>query len=305
MMEYGDRFSRIYFAVKADNWDMAKYQRDEMVEIQEVGENTRPARAAMLEAFEASHLAALDKAIAARDAKAFSEAYAGSVAGCNACHAGSNSANWKSYDYIRVQVPTADNADYMAWSAAKRTGSYVANPPPAAPVAPKPPLTGVLDMAGVEKLANTTFNTVDRRLVLWNIQPGLGTVMIEYARRFAQIQRAMDAGNFDMSKYQLDEMLEIQEVAETTRPARATLLKTFENDALKVLNGAILARQKDTAAAAWKSAAAACNACHVVSTAANWASYGFVEIRAPRADPADYLRWNSGAGNTGNYISAP
>ena len=129
--------------------------------------------------------------------------------------------------------------------------------------------------------------------------------MIEYARRFAQIPRAIDAGNFDMSKYQLDEMIEIQEVAETTRPARAPLLKTFEHDALGVLNAAILAKQRDNATGAWKSAAAACNACHIVSTAANWASYGFVEIRAPRTDPADDIRWDAGAGNTGNYISAP
>ncbi len=305
MIEYGDRFSRMYFAMKAGNWDMAKYQRDEMVEIQEVAESTRPARAPMLKAFEASHLDALDKAIAAKDAKAFEVAYSGAVASCNACHAGSNSANWKSYDYIKIQAPTADNADYMVWSPARRTSSYIANPPPAAAVAPKPPLTGVLDMAGAEKLVNSKFNTVDRSLALWNIQPGLGTVMIEYARRFAQIQRAIDAGNFDMSKYQLEEMLEVQEVAETTRPARAPLLKTFESDALRVLNEAILAKQKDKATAAWKSAAAACNACHTVSTAANWSSYGFVEIRAPRTDPADYIRWNAGAANTGNYVSTP
>ncbi len=305
MMEYGDRFSRLYFAAGSGNWDMAKYQRDEMVEIQEVAESTRPGRAPMLKAFESTCLDPLHKAIGAKDAKAFAGLYTSAVERCNACHANSTGANWKSYNYIKIQVPTADNNDYIVWNAARPTGSYIANPPPAAAATPTPPLTGVLDMAGVETLVNAKFNTPDRSLVLWNIQPGLGTVMIEYARRFAQIQRAIDAGNFDMSKYQLDEMLEIQEVAETTRPARAPLLKGFESGSLRALDEAIRAKQKDTASAAWKRTAAACDACHAVSTGTNWSSYGFVQIRAPRTDPADYVRWNAGAGNTGNYISTP
>jgi cytochrome c553 len=305
MIEYGDRFSRMYFASKAANWDMAKYQRDEMTEIQEVAAHTRPARAPMLKAFEVRYFAALDNAIATRDAAAFDAAYAGAVLGCNACHAGSNGANWKSYDYITIQVPTGDNAAYMVWNAARRTGNYVAKPPPAPTPTVQAPVAGILDMAGVEKRVNDKLNAVDRSLVLWNIQPGLGTVMIEYGLRFGEIQRAIDAENFDLSKYQLDEMLEIQRVAETTRPARAPLLKGFENGALRVLNESILAKQKEKALAAWKSAAAACDACHVVSTGTNWSSYGFVQIQQPRTDPADYLRWNTGAANTGNYVRTP
>jgi cytochrome c553 len=305
MMEYGDRFSRMYFAARSGNWDMAKYQRDEMVEIQEVAEHTRPARAPMLQAFEASHLDSLDKAIAAKDARAFDAAYANGIAGCNACHASSNGANWTSYDYITVQVPTADNSDYIVWDAASLTGSGMAAPPPAAAATPGTPLAGVLDMAGVRKLVTSKFDTVDPRLVLWNIQPGLGTVMIEYARRFAQIASAIDAGNVDMATYQLEEMLEAQEVAETTRPARAALLKTFESGSLTALREAILAGRKDKATGAWKATAAACNACHVASTGTNWSTYSFVQIRAPRADPADYIRWNAGAGNTGSYVRTP
>src|SRR6266498_33687 len=41
-------------------------------------------------------------------------------------------------------------------------------------------------------------NTVDRNLTLWNIQPGLGTVMIEYSIRFDNLWFAADAGNWDM-----------------------------------------------------------------------------------------------------------
>src|SRR6266545_4171438 len=75
--------------------------------------------------------------------------------------------------------------------------------------------------ADVEKLVIDKFNTVDRNLALWNIQPGLGTVMIEYGNRLARLWFAASADNWDMAKYQLDEMIEIQEVGETTRPNRA------------------------------------------------------------------------------------
>ncbi len=305
MIEYGNRFSRLFYAARAGNWDMARYQLDEMTEIQEVGETTRPARAPMLQAFEKNFLSALDNAIAAKDGKAFDDAYAKAVGGCNACHTVSTGSNWKSYKYVKIQAPTKDNNDYLVWKADKGTGSYIANPPVAATATPKPPLTGVLDMAGVEKLVNAKFNTVDRDLALWNIQPGLGTVMIEYGRRSAQLKYALDAGNWDMAKYQLDEMTEIQEVGETTRPSRAPMLKAFEDANLKPMDDAIAAKDKDKASATLQKIIAGCNACHVASKGSNWASYAYVQMQLPQTDPADYLQWNAGAGNTGNYVSAP
>jgi len=71
---------------------------------------------------------------------------------------------------------------------------------------------------------------------LAEIQPGLGTVMIEYGTRFYIMYYAAKDGNWDLAKYQLKEALEIQEVGETTRPARAPLLKAFEASYLDQLN---------------------------------------------------------------------
>ncbi len=300
MIEYANRYSRLHFAAKAGNWDMAKYQLDEMIEIQEVGETTRPGRAPLLKAFEDGYLKALDQAIAAQDAAAFDKAFAATTDGCNACHAGSKGANWKSYQYVKIQIPKADNNDYVVWAAAKPTGSYIANPPAGPTATPKPALTGALDMAGVQSLLDGKFNAVDRSLALWNIQPGLGTVMIEYARRFAQLEYAIAAGNWDMAKYQLDEMIEIQEVGETTRPGRAPLLKAFEDGYLKAIDQAILAQDSAKANDALKNTVSGCNACHAGSKGANWSSYGFVQIQLPPHDPADYLNWKA-AGGTGNY----
>jgi hypothetical protein len=300
MIEYGNRFGRLYYAAKAANWDMAKYQRGEMTEIQEVGETTRPARAPMLKAFEEYFLSGLDKAIGAQDGKAFDDAYAKAVDGCNACHMGSQSSNWKSYQYVKIQVPTADNNDYVIWKADKGAGNYIANPPASPTATPKPAPTGVLDVAGVTSLVDSKFNTLDRSLALWNIQPGLGTVMIEYGRRMAQLKSASDAANWDMARYQLDEMLEIQEVGETTRPGRAPMLKSFEESYLKPLDAAIVAQDSGKVSAAFEDALSGCNACHLGSTATNWASCGYIQVRAPQSDPADYLQWKT-PGGTGNY----
>jgi hypothetical protein len=316
MIEYANRFSRMYFAVKAGNWDMAKYQHDEMLEIQEVGETTRPGRAPMLQAYEKGFLEAVDQAITAKDSQAFDAAYAKAVDGCNGCHAASTGSaatagyNWKSYQYVKIKTPATDNNDYITWKVDKGTGNYVASAPSGPTATPKPPLTGVLDAAGVEKLVNDKFNKVDRSLTLWEIQPGLGTVMIEYARRFAQLKYALDAGNWDMAKYQLDEMTEIQEVGETTRPGRAPMLKAFEDGFLQPMDAAILAKDKSKADTAFKNMIGGCNGCHAASTgsamdpAYTWKSYAWVVVQAPPSDPADYLLWNAGAGNTGNYVSA-
>jgi len=300
MIEYGNRYSRMYFSAKAGNWDMAKYQLDEMIEIQEVGETTRPGRAPMLKAFEDGYLKQLDQAILTQDAAAFDKAFAAATNGCNACHAASSGTNWKSYQYVKIQIPKADNNNYLVWAATKPTGSYIANPPAPSPVAIPTALTGTLDMPGVETLVDAKFNSVDRSLSLWNIQPGLGTVMIEYGRRLAQLQYAIAAGNWDMAKYQLDEMIEIQEVGETTRPKRAPMLKAFEDGYLKTLDQAILAQDSAKANDAFKNTITGCNACHAASTGSNWSSYGFIQIQLPPGNPADYLKWNT-TGGTGNY----
>ena len=64
--------------------------------------------------------------------------------------------------------------------------------------------------------------STDKQLkALAAIQPGLGTVMIEYANRYSDIYYAAKGGNWPLAAYQLKEMGEIQEVGETTRPGRA------------------------------------------------------------------------------------
>ena len=107
---------------------MAKYQLDEALEIQEVGETTRPNRAPMLKAFEDSYLKALDEAIMAQDKTTANVALKNAIDGCNACHTASTGTNWSSYAYVQIQLPKTDPADYVKWKTPGGTGNYLPQP---------------------------------------------------------------------------------------------------------------------------------------------------------------------------------
>ena len=95
-----------------------------------------------------------------------------------------------------------------------------------------------------------TGGTDEKLKTLAGIQPGLGTVMIEYSNRYSDMYYAAKSGNWPLVAYQLKEALEIQEVGETTRPARADALKAFEQSFLDPIGKAIQAKdfeQFDTA----------------------------------------------------------
>lgn len=125
------------------------------------------------------------------------------------------------------------------------------------------------------------------------IQPALGTVMIEYSRRMAATYFAEQAGNWDMAKYQVLEMREIQKVGETTRPARAAALKGFETSFLDPLSTAI--DNKDTGAftTAYNNAINGCNSCHASQTSSEFpGSYGFIKVQVPTDNTFEsLLQW--------------
>jgi hypothetical protein len=99
MIEYSIRMTNAYYAAEGGNWDLADYMIKEAKEIQEVGETTRPVRAAALKTFEQSYLDPLSKTIKAKDFKAFEKAFNETVSGCNGCHAG------QGFPYIKYVLP--------------------------------------------------------------------------------------------------------------------------------------------------------------------------------------------------------
>jgi len=125
------------------------------------------------------------------------------------------------------------------------------------------------------------------------IQPGLGTVMIEYGRRMGLLWFADQADNWDLAQYQLTEMREIQEVAETTRPARAAALKSFESSFLDPLEEQIKAKDKTKFESAYNSAIQGCNSCHGSQTSADWPQgFAFIKVQVPSKSIWDIYKWD-------------
>jgi hypothetical protein len=101
MIEYGNRYTDTYYAAKGGNWGLAGYMLKEALEIQEVGEATRPQRAGALKAFETAYLEPLDASIEAKDFEQFNAAFQAGVKGCNGCHAS------QGFPYIEYVLPDA------------------------------------------------------------------------------------------------------------------------------------------------------------------------------------------------------
>jgi hypothetical protein len=106
-------------------------------------------------------------------------------------------------------------------------------------------------------------NTDEKLKTLAEIQPGLGTVMIEYGTRYTNAYYAAKGGNWDLAAYELKEAGEIQEVGETTRPARAQALKNFEKTYLDPLNETIKTKDFKKFEKAFKDGIQGCNTCHI------------------------------------------
>ncbi len=115
---------------------------------------------------------------------------------------------------------------------------------------------------------------------LADIQPGLGTVMIEVGYRNWVINFAARGGNWDMADYQAKEMDEIMEVGTITRPGHAAeLLNFMDVDGLPQLRAAINNQdlgQFDTAQA---NEISQCNSCHVGT------GHGYVQWVLPSETP--------------------
>jgi hypothetical protein len=144
-------------------------------------------------------------------------------------------------------------------------------------------LAGLMVAAGGGAYAASdwlTGSTEEKLTTLAGIQPGLGTVMIEYSNRYTNTYYAAKAGNWDLAAYQLKEALEIQEVGEATRPARAQALKLFEDAYLTKLDDSIKAKDFGQFETAFNNGVKGCNGCHASQ------GFAFIEYQLPDTAPA-------------------
>jgi hypothetical protein len=112
-----------------------------------------------------------------------------------------------------------------------------------------------------------------------DMQPGLGTIMIEYSHRFWVAYYAAKNGNWGLAQYELKEMPEIQEVGEVTRPGHAAELKAFEHTYLDKVIDAAKAKDWNKFVTTYAEAVDGCNACHLGT------GHSYIRYRLPATPP--------------------
>ena len=109
MREVGDRFQNIYFAAKDGNWALAAYMSKYMNGSMNPASVTKPAEYKVWKGFYDNNFANVNKAIMAKDMKAFDAAYTAIIPECNSCHQGMG------YGFIKVvkmKTPADVGIDY-------------------------------------------------------------------------------------------------------------------------------------------------------------------------------------------------
>ena len=106
MLTVQSHHAKLWLAGNASNWDLAEYQADELKELIEDIATRVPVYkdvpvGKMIEASSLPPLGDVEKAIKARDGKAFASAFDKLTAACNACHEASNRG------FIVIQRPAA------------------------------------------------------------------------------------------------------------------------------------------------------------------------------------------------------
>jgi len=138
-----------------------------------------------------------------------------------------------------------------------------------------------------EKARDIYNGTLEQRVdALASIQPGLGTVMIEYGNRFTDAYFAAKGGNWGLAQYQIKEATEIQEVGEITRPGKAGLLKGFEHTYLDPLMEAIEAQDWTLFQERFDAAVNGCNGCHAAT------GHPYIKYTLPEKPVEAYIDFN-------------
>jgi hypothetical protein len=96
MREVGDRFQNMYFAAKEGNWGLAYYMSKYMNGAMNPAKITKKDEYAVWSNFYNDTFAPVNKAIYAKDFKAFEKEYMAIIKSCNDCHAAMG------YGFIKV-----------------------------------------------------------------------------------------------------------------------------------------------------------------------------------------------------------
>ncbi len=121
--------------------------------------------------------------------------------------------------------------------------------------------------------------------------PGLGEYMTTIQLHAAKIWFAVNASNWDLASYELDEMSETMDGARALHVFKNGLdisgvLQSLQQTQIPLMRQAIVAKTSAAFASAYGETLDACNSCH------RSAGYGFVSIMPPTAPPVANQRWD-------------
>ena len=99
MLEISERYWIIWYAAKAENWELAHHEFRELRKTNQIAALVRPKYREPLARYDTEYLKPLDEALRARDWEAFASAYCRGIEGANENH------RVFGYPYIEWQLP--------------------------------------------------------------------------------------------------------------------------------------------------------------------------------------------------------
>ncbi len=99
MLEVSERYWIIWYAARAENWELAHHEFRELRKTNQIAAQVRPKYKEPLADYDAEYLKPLDEALRARNWKAFAAAYCRGIEGANDAH------RRFGYPYIEWQLP--------------------------------------------------------------------------------------------------------------------------------------------------------------------------------------------------------
>jgi hypothetical protein len=109
---------KLWFAGKADNWDLARYELDELRETMEAAQNLHSTQngvdiSKVLAAVDQSQITQLATSIEKKNQSHFTHAYDEALSACNGCHEESR------HRFIKITRPTAPPVTNQKWDVSR------------------------------------------------------------------------------------------------------------------------------------------------------------------------------------------
>lgn len=108
---------KLWFSVKAGNWELAQYELDELKETMEAAKSLNAEKngvkiSNVLDSVLQTQVAALDQSIKQRSQSEFQKSYDETLGACNGCHTEAG------YKFIHIVRPSAPPVSNQRWAAA-------------------------------------------------------------------------------------------------------------------------------------------------------------------------------------------